>query len=192
MTPRARKILSFGLLLLPLFLVFLALYVWIWDFYHPIATESANLVTKHLSPPSYLELNTGPKGGWKAYVFTPKTGLDKLRSWYSPTAHLIYLSFVILPALLLATPAPFLARLRMLAISIPLMYLSHVFSLICLTRTTMCLLDAPGTFSCLWLLRFTYSSGQMFAGVFWVLLTWRHWYAALMPPASVSAGDARG
>ena len=176
MNPNLRKILTFALLCIPLFLLFFLIYVWIWPVYHPFVTGAANLVTERMSPPTYLELKTEDNGGWRSYVFTPEEGLEFIRSWSNTTAHLIYLSLVALPALLLATPAPFKDRLQLLALSVPLMFLGHVGSLVALTRTTHCLTEAPGTYSCLIVLRFAYSSGQLLAGTFWVLLTWRYWF----------------
>ena len=51
MTPNVRKIVSFGLLVIPLFLVFLGLYLWIWPVYNPLVTDTANFMTKRMSPP---------------------------------------------------------------------------------------------------------------------------------------------
>ena len=186
MTPNLRKIVSFALLCIPLFLLFFALYVWIWPVYHPFVTDTSNLISKRMSPATYLETKTERGGGWRSFVFTPEEGLVYLRSWNNTTAHLIYLSMVTLPALLLATPAPFLSRLRMLGIAIPLMFAGHIVSLIALTRTTYCLAEVPGTYSCLLILRMAYSSGQLLAGAFWVLLTWRYWF-----PGTPSPGDER-
>jgi hypothetical protein len=176
MTPQLRKIVSFALLCVPLLMLFFALYVWIWPSYHSFATGASNLITTRMSPQTRLE--TMKRGGsWTSYVFTPEEGEVKLRHWNrTDTAHLIYLSIVIVPAVLLATPAPFVARLRLLAIAVPLMFVGHLLSLIILTRATYCLMQTPGTYSCLFALRVAYSSGQLVSGVLWVLLTWRHWF----------------
>jgi hypothetical protein len=109
--------------------------------------------------------------------------------------HLVFLSMVTLPALLLATPAPWRRRLRLLAWGVPLIFLGHVIALVLTTRGVHCLQEQPGTFVCLWALRISYASGQMFAATFWVLLTWRYWSeesgpsdaedAASDPPASL-------
>jgi hypothetical protein len=77
---------------------------------------------------------------------------------------------------------PFKKRLKLLAIAVPLMFAGHVVSVICLSRATHCLQETPGTFSCLWTLRFFYSSGQFFAGIFWILLTWRFWFTEFIAP----------
>ena len=81
-----------------------------------------------------------------------------------------------LPALLLATPAPWRTRWRFLAYAVPLIYLGHVISLVILTRGVYCLQLKPGTFICLWGLRVAYTSGQLFAATLWVMLTWRYWF----------------
>ena len=192
MNPILRKIVVFGLLFVPVFLAFMALYVWIYPAYHSFATGTSNLVTKHMSPPTYLKVSKGRDGGWVARVFTAEKGFERMRSWREATAHLIYLSMILLPALLLATPAPILARLRMLAYALPLIFAGHVLSLVLLTRATYCLQENPGNFSCLLALRFTYSSGQLFAGIFWVLLTWRYWFSALVASPHGEPDTGRG
>jgi hypothetical protein len=186
MTPNTRKIVSFGLLVIPVFLVFLGLYLWIWPTYNELVTDTANLVTKRMSPPTYLEKRRSWGGGWKGFAFTDTEGQVFIRAWTNPTAHLMYLSMVILPALLLATPAPIKTRFKLLAIAIPLLFASHVVSVVLLMRTTFCLKYTPGTFACLWALRFAYSSGQFFAGIFWLMMTWRYWFSG--PLATRGAG----
>jgi hypothetical protein len=180
MTPNTRKIVSFGLLLIPLFLVFLGIYLWVFPVYNTAVTETANFVTKRMSPPTYLEMRRSWGGGWRGYAFTDEKGQIFIRAWTNPTAHLMYISMVILPALLLATPAPIKTRFKLLAIAIPLLFASHLLSVVLLMRTTFCLNQTPGTFSCLWALRFAYSSGQFFAGIFWVFMTWRYWFSGLL------------
>jgi len=177
MKPNVRKIVSFGLLVVPLFLVFLAIYLWVWPAYNTLVTDTANFATKRMSPPTYLEPRRAWGGGWRGFAFTDSEGQIFLRTWTNPTAHLMYISMVILPALLLATPAPIKTRFKLLAIAIPLLFLSHVVSVVTLMRTTYCLKVSPGNFPCLWALRFAYSSGQFFAGIFWLLMTWRHWFS---------------
>ena len=192
MNPNVRKIVSFGLLVVPVFLVFLALYLWIWPVYNTWVTNSANFVTKRMSPPTYLEPRRSWGAGWRGFAFTDSEGQVYLRSWSNPTAHLMYISMVMLPALLLATPAPIKTRFKLLAIAIPLLFVSHVLSVVLLTRTTYCLKAAPGTFSCLWVLRFAYSSGQFFAGIFWLLMTWRYWFSGPLAPEGSGPNTERG
>lgn len=174
--PTLRKVLTFSLIFLPVFLICFAIYVWIFPVYDPFVVSTANFLTNRMEPATYIEMRDDRQGGWRAFSFSSNEGLEFMRSWTHPAAHLIYLSIVTLPALLLATPAPFKTRLRLLAISLPLMFIGHVLSVIILMRTTHCLIQAPGTFTCLWFMRLAYSSGQLLAGTFWVVLTWRYWF----------------
>ena len=175
MNQNLRKILLFMLQFVPWFLLFLVLYLVLLPKYEPIVLASANVVTENMRPPTEIEQF---RGRWRAHVFTPDIGRRTLRIWNRHASHLMLLSLVTLPALLLATPAPFLVRLRMLGLALPLLFLGHVVSVIGLTRGVQCLREAPGTFHCLWMLRVVYSSGQLVAAGLWVLLTWRYWFAS--------------
>jgi len=188
--PRLRKLISFVLLFVPVFVLFFVLYLVLIPHYEPLVMGTANAITLQFSTPTHLE--TTPRG-WEAFAWSPEEGERSLRTWGPSTAHLAYLSIVTLPALLLATPAPFRSRLLLLAIALPLIFASHVTSLIVTVRGVYCLQEAPGTFHCLWGLRLAYTSGQLFAATFWILLTWRYWFVGLTPKAtakpSVEAGD---
>jgi hypothetical protein len=187
-----RKVLWFTLQFLPLFVVFFVLYLLILPYYQPLAVGAANAITLEMSPPTHLEVTDK---GWAGYVFNPQEGQVRLRGWsQTTTVHLVFLSMVTLPALLLATPAPWRMRLRLLAWGLPLMFVGHVIALCLTTRGVQCLQEQPGTFVCLWALRVSYASGQIFAATFWIMLTWRYWFeaagttvtaeAASDPPAS--------
>jgi hypothetical protein len=174
MTPNLRRVLSFVLLFVPLFLGCLVLYLVAFPVYEPLVMKTANAVTLEMTPPTHLESS---KDGWDGFVWSPEEGQRRMRGWGRDTAHLAFLSMVTLPALLLATPAPFLTRLRLLGIAAPLIFAGHVASLILTTRGIYCLQEAPGTF---WL-RIAYTSGQLFAATLWVLLTWRYWFVKSVP-----------
>jgi hypothetical protein len=175
MTGNLRKVISFALLFVPIFMGFLVLYLVLLPIYQPVAMWGANRITLLMSPPTHLEHD---EKGLEGFVWTPDEGQRRLRGWSAKTTvHLVYLSAVTLPALLLATPAPWRTRWRLLAIALPLIYLGHVISLVILTRGVYCLQERPGTFICLWGLRVAYTSGQLFAATLWVLLTWHHWFS---------------
>ena len=131
MNQNLRKILLFMLQFVPWFLLFLVLYLVLLPKYEPIVLASANVVTENMTPPTEIEQW---RGRWRAHVFTPDIGRRTLRIWNRHASHLMLLSLVTLPALLLATPAPFLVRLRMLGLALPLLFLGHVVSVIGLTR----------------------------------------------------------
>jgi exosortase/archaeosortase len=173
------------LLFVPVFLAVFVLYLVILPYYEPLVMRTSNAITLQMTPPTHLK---STEEGWDGYVWSPEEGERRMRGWTPITAHLAYLSMVMLPALLLATPAPFLSRLRMLAISAPLIFITQVVSLVITTRGVYCLQVAPGTFYCLWALRIAYASGQIFAATLWVLLTWRYWIAASRTPRDAASG----
>jgi hypothetical protein len=184
MTPPYRKLLSFVLLFVPLFILCFVLYVWMVPAYEPLVMGTANAIMLQMTPPTHLESIVEGKGGWEAFVWSADEGERRIRGWGPATAHLAYLSIVTLPALLLATPAPIRSRFLLLAIAIPLLFISHVTSLIVTTRGVHCLWKEPGTFYCLWALRMAYTSGQIFAATFWILGTWRYWFPGFGRPAT--------
>ncbi len=173
MIPNIRKILIFGLEFVPLFLAFMWLYLLILPYYQPVAIGTANAVTERMSPATRLEGYGKVK--MKSFVFTPEDGNQFMRSWNTTAGHLIFLSLALVPALLLATPAPIRTRFRLLGLGLPLVFLGHVLALIAMTRGIYGLRQAPGTFYWLWLVRIAYTSGQVVSATVGVLLTWRYW-----------------
>jgi hypothetical protein len=171
------------LLFVPLFILCFALYLAILPTYQCVLLATSNAVTLRMDPAT--ELVQRADGGWRGFVFSPEAGRKEMRGWDTTTVHLVLLSLVALPALLLATPAPLVTRFRLMLVSLPLIFTIHVLGLIVLTRAILCLREAPGTFHCLWALRLVYTSGQLSAAALWVLLTWRYWFAR-------PAGDDRG
>ncbi len=169
-----RKILIFVLSFIPMFVLFFALYMMVEPFYEPIVLASANVISQRMDPATEMQARD-PQRGWEMFTFRPETGRKRIRGWTDHTKHLILLSMVLLPALLLATPAPFPTRLKLVAISVPLIFLAHVLSVIVITRTIQCLLEHPGRFVCLALVRVAYASGQFVVAILWVLLSWRYW-----------------
>ena len=173
MTPVLRKILIFSLEFVPLFLVCMWLYLLILPSYQPVAIGTANMVTERMSPPTRLEPTATLR--MKSFSFTRERGERSLMSWGSTRAHLVFLSLALVPALLLATPAPILTRFRLLGVGLLLVFAGHVLALIVLTRGIYALKQAPGTFYWLWAVRIAYTSGQVVAAMVVVLLTWRFW-----------------
>ncbi len=166
MTPNIRKILIFGLEFVPLFVACIWLYLLILPFYQPVAMGTANVVTERMSPPTRLE---GEISRMNSFVFTPEDGSRFMKSWGSTSGHLVFLSLALVPALLLATPAPIRTRFRLLGLGLPLVFLGHVLALIAMTRGIYALRQAPGTFYWLWILRIAYTSGQVVAATVVVL-----------------------
>ena len=176
-----RKILFFGLQFVPLFLVCIWIYLTVQPIYLQFVIATANTVTQRLDPPTHVE-----SGGTRmqSFVFTAERGQRTLRTWSPKMGHLILLSLALLPALLLATPAPFLKRFQLLGIGLVLMFLGNVLAMIGLTRGYYGLREAPGTFYWLWVFRSVNASGQFCSAAIWALLTWRYW---LPTPARTGA-----
>ena len=173
MTTNIRKILVFGLQFVPLFLVFMWLYLLVLPFYQPVAIGTANAVTERMSPPTRIESTATLR--MKSFVFSPEKGNRFMMSWGSTSTHLVFLSLALVPALLLATPAPIRTRFRLLGVGLPLVFVGHVLALIVMTRGIYGLREAPGTFYWLWIVRIAYTSGQVVSATVVVLLTWRYW-----------------
>jgi hypothetical protein len=179
MKPKLRRLLSFTLWLVPLLVVFFALYVGVLHrVYPPTVHAAANLVTERLSPPSLMVL--GPSG-WSAYSIKPDGARRWLKSWED--LDWIYINLVLLPALLLATPTTWPTRLRLLGMGIVLLFLVHVLSVIGLSRGYVCSDRTRGGFVCMCVLRIAYTSGQYSTMVLWIPLTWRHWFRKPERPA---------
>ena len=185
MTALLRKILVFMLTLIPLFLLFFAIYMVLEPKYEPIVLASANAITLRMTPATEMR-DRSPQKGWEMYTYKPETGYYRIRGWKDNTKHLILLSAILLPALLLATPAPVMARLKMFLISLPIMYVGHVLSIALLTHSIQSLIDKPGGFAWLVTLRLVYASGQMLSAALWVALSWRHWIAPAAAPTGKS------
>ena len=185
MTPVLRKILIFGLEFVPLFLVCMWLYLMVMPVYQPVAIGAANVVTERMSPSSRIEPTATLR--IKSFTFTPEMGERFLRSWGRTSVHLVFLSLALVPALLLATPAPILTRFRLLCVGLPLVFAGHVLALIVMTRGIFALNQAPGTFYWLWAVRIAYTSGQVVSAMVVVLLTWRYWVPRNSPGGSTDS-----
>ena len=149
--------------------------------YRAVPERTANLVLQQLTPSTRLERL--PAGGWQLWVAADAGGETAVAHWAPFVVHLLFLNLALVPALLLATPAPFRDSLRRLGWAIPLLWLVQTLSLIALARGQLCLSSAPGSFLCLWLLRLVYASGQLSAAVIWALLSWRYWLRRERTPA---------
>lgn len=174
MNPILGRVLRFVLGFFPLFAIFLVVYLMFVHYYEPIVVASANLVTRHLDPATYLK--TLENGNWGGYVIDPVDGLRRIRTWDPATRQVILLSLVSVPSLILATPAPWRRRFRWLLIATPMIYMGHVLSAVVLTRGQYCLNQDPGNWLCNWTKTFAVTSGQMMAGLLWFGLTWRFWF----------------
>lgn len=176
MKPGLAKVLKFAALFVPLFASSIAVYIQVLPSYERLVLATANPALALFAPPSRLERPTD--GGWVAYAAEPVAtagSARQLAAWPEFTRHLVFLSLALLPALLLATPAPWRIRPLLVAGGLVLLWIVHALTLVVLVRGKLCLIGHPGSFACLWMLRLALASGQISAAVLWGLLTWRWW-----------------
>lgn len=169
-----RRVLIFLAWLIPLFAVFMLAYRPIAPFYQHAVLAGANAVAERLPPP--LRIEVLPEGGWQYFEVRGAGWMRPQIRWDAMTPHYFLLGLAILPALLLATPAPWRMRLKLLGIGLILLYVAQVIAVVGLIRATHCLRIAPGTRHCLLTLRVVYTSGQISAAAIWALLSWRYWF----------------
>ena len=174
----ARTVLRFTLLFIPLFVGFLLLYPVVMKAYHPAVLSVANVIMGQFDPPTEMQINDW--GGWRALVIEGGYPVS-FTQWMWWQIHLHFLSLALVPALILATPAPWPARFRMLAIAIPVLFLVHVLTVVGIVRSQYCALLDPLNFGCRWLRRVVNTSGQLFGAGLWVVLTWRYWIGKSEP-----------
>ena len=178
-----RRVLGFGLRFVPIFLLLLAAYLATISWLPAGPQAAANLVMQRLDPPTRLERL--PAGGWRAWA-EGRPGQERVFVRWEPfVVHLLFLNMVLVPALVLATPASLAARLRLVGWAIPLILVVQTLALIGLVRGQLCLVSSPGSFLCLWQLRLVYASGQLSAALLWAGLTWRYW----LPPGEAATGS---
>lgn len=172
MTPDARRALVFSATLLPLLMAALWLYPRALPLYERAVLALANPVLERLAPAVRVERDAG--GGLVPWVTTLQGERRALTDGtYQPYA--VFLSLVLLPPLLVATPGRAAERARRLVLGLALLYVVHVLSVIGLFRTALCLIRDPGSFGCQWLQGLVLTSGQLGAALIWALLTWGVW-----------------
>jgi hypothetical protein len=166
-----RDALRFAILAVPLLAVSLALYAAGIHGYESIVVRAANLWLASLSRPFLLEVDDA--GALSLYAIVP----EGARSFGLPRPHGIYLSLALVPALLLATPAPWRSRMRWLLIALPIVFLSHVLALLLLYHAHLALRGGAGMPYTV-LFGLASRSGQLVAVALWALSTWRFWFRA--------------
>lgn len=170
-SPRTAR--QFILLFIPLFAVMAFLYFWIIPVYEPVVLDAASWVQSKMDPPTAV--GTDKWGRWKAFLTSGgyRRSLDV--TWAVSVKHLHYLSIILLPSLVLATPIPWRKRFKLLAISLPLIFVAHVVAITGIVRMYYCLTIDPGDKLCMIGARICNTSGQLFGAALWALLTFRYW-----------------
>jgi SEC-C motif-containing protein len=169
--PIIRRVLLFGLPLLPLFSFFLWLYPKVFPTYSGWVLAGVNAGYRAWSVP--LEVRTAPDG-LTAYVSHPDGTSQLLVTDHTPEN--VLLSLILLPTLLLATPIAVGKRVLLLLVGGALLYIAHVVCLgIFFHELLLLRLGQAGPLSN-WLLACVLTSGQTGAIVLWALLTGGYWF----------------
>jgi len=180
----ARRVLLFGLRLLPLFAFFLWLYPKLFPVYSSWVLAGVNAGYRAWSVPLEVHPEQGG-GGLTAYVSLPDGGSQLLVTDHTPEN--VLLSLMLLPTLVLATPIELRKRMLLLLVGLALMYFMHVLCLGFFFRELLRLrLGQTGPFSN-WFLAWILTSGQTGSLVLWALLTGGCWF-----PGALGAIRFRG
>jgi len=175
----ARTALRFTLLFIPLFAGCVLIYPFAMKAYAPATLSVANEIMEHMDPPSKMRLNRA--GGWRGIVVEHGYPM-KFADWWPWQMHLHYLSLALVPALILATPAPWSARFKLLAIALSVLFVVHSLTIVGICRSHYCAMLDPYNFACRWMRRVVNTSGQLFGAGLWVVLTWRYWVGKKRAP----------
>jgi len=177
MNRRRRSILVFALQFVPPFVIAVLLYPFILPAYQRAVLATANTVLAWLSP--HGEIHAVPSGTWQVLVHGPSQrhpGTYLLKS--ANIGLLTFFQLVVLSALLLATPARWPQRLRLLSCGIAVMFGLHTLCVSGCVYGMAVIDDARSlTFRSLPIVLGPFASGL--AVVVWIALTWPYWRAAL-------------
>jgi hypothetical protein len=162
---------SFAIAALPLLAAFVALYVVAIRPWEAAVVRAANIALTAASASVRLEVDPtgrvttivpGPRGAWSPLSTTSRV-------------HGVYLSAVLLPVLLLATPAPWGVRARWLVLAAPALFGLQVLALVAMFGTHLSLVHERGNFVARVGYGLAVTSGQLGALALWALITWRFW-----------------
>jgi hypothetical protein len=167
-----RQVATFGLLALLGVAVMVVLYPVVFPPYAKAVMAVVNVAYRAGSVP--LELRPAEEGDLAAWVRLPGGGTRWLVTDNDPEG--IFLSLILLPPLLLATPVPARRRAVLLATGCVLLFLLHAASVGLLFRALhLQSLGKAGPLSS-WAMTAILTSGQVGAFVLWALLTALVWF----------------
>jgi hypothetical protein len=171
-----RKLLLFGVQFLPIFAVCVWLYPRVLPVYQRLVVATVNVGLERLEPPMRMERTDD--GGWQTYERAPDG--TETKYWYRPGLYLnlMFLGIALLPALVLATPIPPLARLKLAGLGMVLLLLCYLPASFGLVLAVRCLARDPAAAPCLWGRTVANVWGQLISVVLWGLLTWHVWLPA--------------
>ncbi len=179
-----RKVALFTVQLVPLFVLFGFLYGKILPAYERLVLPAANLGLRLFSVP--LEIRQAPESdALTAFVLSAGVPPRSLVTHETPEA--VFLSLILLPALLLATPVGVRSRLKLLLAGAGLLYVIHAGSLVMLFsqlwRHSEHNVDAISA----WLYVVSLNSGQIGAVMVWAFLTGGYWLSITRPKGRIEA-----
>jgi hypothetical protein len=167
-----RRIATFGLLALSGVAVMVVLYPLVFPPYASAVMAAVNVGYRATSIP--LELRTAEGGDIGAWVRHPDGSTRWLVTDHDPEG--IFLSLILLPPLLLATPVPLRRRATLLATGCALLFLVHAACVgFLFHELRLESLGRSGPLSS-WILAAILTSGQVGAFVLWALLTALVWF----------------
>lgn len=184
-----RKVVLFGLQFIPPFVLLACVYSWIRPVYQAMVLGAANALLSRLAP--LTEVRILQDGVWRVQLTRP----DLEASFHiggNEHSLVLFLSLLILPPLLLATPVRVGERLRLLTLGVVLLFVAHVVSVSACVYG-MGLVNDPNSFVFRSLPKVLRLSSQGIAVSLWGLLTWRYWLprvdaAGSQPEPSVPRG----
>lgn len=181
-----RSALRFGLVCLLLLPASLWLHAALAADYQAWVVGAANGVLEHLAP--LLQIEVDADGGWRIF----RQHAHGLRTFHygmrAEALQLLFVNLALLPPLLLATPGGLATRTRRLAVGLVLLFGLHVLAVTGLAHTWRCAAVGPAYGACALTRAGLKVSGQLFAVVLWVLLTWDAWLPALRGARAQDAG----
>ncbi len=172
--PVRRRVLTFALQLVPAFVLFLWLYDKILPAYERLVLPAVNLLLRLVSTPLLIRQAEGGDD-LRAFVLGgPGQEPAWLVTMHTPEG--IFLSLIVAPTLLLATPVSLRRRAVLLLLGIVLLYVVHVASIATMfTQLYLYNQSQLGSASS-WFYALTQNSGQIGAAVIWLLLTASYWF----------------
>lgn len=170
-----RKVGLFAAQFIIVFLPLVWLYPRVYPSYQQVVLTFANPILSSIDRP--VEFVGEADGNLAIYAIPP--GRPRVRITTAPYhPHVFYLSLVLLPALLLATPTRLKERLRWLALAMPLLFVIHVLAISVGFISQSHAARNPDDVLYTWIWGVCMTSGQLGAVGLWSLLTWPYWIPA--------------
>lgn len=170
--PKLRKVWVFCGYCALAFPILALLYGWLLPLYQPLVIGAANLVLSWIDP--MLEIEIQAHGGWEIFWLT-EGSRTLVREIQGQSLHLVYLNLILLPALLISTPAAWKRRLGWIAWGMGALFLIHVGSAVGIMHADRLVQMNAGDEFWRFVSRNLKLGGQVFALLLWAALSWSYW-----------------